>query len=283
MDKLLDRIAALLAKADSTDSEHEAAALVSKAQQLATLHAVDLAVARQRGERARRREGLEQRKVVLARRGESGRRHRVLLFCAVARSNDVRVDVAHDSTYVIGYGYGSDLDVVDALYASLAAQMVAASSGAIARGEHRNDTYWSESAGAWRSDARVYRSAFHDAFISEVARRLAEARSEALAHVVVPAGVASVAADARETSAGALVLRGKAADVEDFHRTTSTARGTWRGRRAADAAFSPAGYEAGGEAGRRARLSGQRALAGARAAVADGVSPPPGLPRGSPP
>ena len=45
----MDRIDALLAKAESTDSTHEADALVAKAQQLATLHAVDLATARQRG------------------------------------------------------------------------------------------------------------------------------------------------------------------------------------------------------------------------------------------
>jgi hypothetical protein len=262
-DKLLDRIGALLAKAESTDSEHEAEALVSKAQQLATLHAVDLAVARQRTARRQRRETPVQRKVRIGTRNEQGRRHRVGLFVAVAHANDVRVDAARDSTYVLAFGFASDLDVVEALYASLATQLVAAANAAIRRGEHREDVYWSDAAGAWRSDARVFRTAFSVGFANAVAQRLVAAREAALraapAPLAAPAGGSS--------TAGALVLAGKAAEVDAFYQSASRARGSWRGG-GSPVAWSSAGLESGAAAGHAARLSGQPELPGARAELA---------------
>lgn len=258
-EKLIDRIGALLAKAESTDSAHEAEALVAKAQQLATLHAVDLATARQRTQRRNRREQVEQRKRVLGRRGEAGLRHRVLLFVAIAHVNDVKVDVARDSTYVLTYGFPSDLEVVDALHGSLATQMTAGANAAIKRGDHKEEMYWSEAAHAWRSDARVFRSAFNDGFIAAVSERLRKARAAALAgDPVTP-----VAAHQPKTGAE-LVLVAKAAEVESFHAVTSDARGTWRGNGRSGAPASPGAHKAGRAAGRNARLAGQQAIAGAR-------------------
>ena len=255
----MDRIGALLAKAESTDSTHEADALVAKAQQLATLHAVDLATARQRAQRRNRRETVEQRKRLIGRRGEVGLRHRVGLYVQVAHVNDVKVDVARDSTYVLTFGFPSDLEVVDALYGSLATQMTAMGNAAIARGEHKQDLYWSDAANGWRSDARVFRSAFNDGFIDAVAERLQQARASALATSGAPRnGVADVA------SSGELVLVAKAAEVASFHKATSDARGTWRGTARAGAPWSPGAHKAGDSAGRRARLSAQRGIAGAR-------------------
>lgn len=255
----MDRIGALLAKAESTDSTHEADALVAKAQQLATLHAVDLATARQRAQRRNRRETVEQRKRMIGRRGEAGLRHRVLLYVQVAHVNDVKVDVARDSTYVLTFGFPSDLEVVDALYGSLATQMTATANAAIARGEHKEDLYWSDAANAWRSDARVFRSAFNDGFIDAVAERLQRARASALAESGAPPNGAAAA-----PSKGELVLVAKAAEVASFHNATSDARGTWRGTARAGAPWSPGAHSAGDSAGRRARLSAQRGIAGAR-------------------
>ena len=257
--KHLDRIGALLAKAESTDSVHEAEALVSKAQQLATLHAVDLATARQRSQRRNRREQVEQRKRMIGRRGEAGLRHRVLLFVAIAHVNDVQVDVARDSTYVLTYGFGSDLDVVDALHGSLATQMTAGATAAIKRGDHKQEVYWSEAAHAWRSDARVFRSAFNDGFIAAVSERLSSARASALAGDPADQGAPT------STSTGAeLVLVAKAAEVASFHAETSDARGTWRGNGRAGAPSVPGARRAGRAAGRNARLTAQQAIAGAR-------------------
>ena len=258
-EKLLDRIGALLAKAESTDSDHEADALVSKAQQLATLHSLDLATARQRTQRRHRREQVEQRKRTLGRRGEAGLRHRVILFVAIAHVNDVQVDIARDSTYVLTYGFPSDLDVVEALHASLATQMTAAAGAAIRRGEHKADPYWSESAGEWRTDARVFRSGFNDGFIAAVSERLRAARSAALAEAHTRDGVGP------QTSSGhELVLVEKAAEVASFHEATSEARGSWRGQGRAHAPWSPGGRTAGEQAGRLARLQASRPIEGAR-------------------
>lgn len=263
-DKLIERIGALLAKAESTDSSHEAEALTAKAQQLATLHAVDLATARERTARRHRRESPAQRRVVIGRRNEQGRRHRVNLFVVVAHVNDVRVDVARTSTYVLAFGFPTDLAVTESLFASLATQMVGAANAAIARGEHREEVYWSAAAGAWRSDARVFRTAFNHGFVTAVAERLQAARDAALADE-------ARADDAAETGAatrGALVLARKADEVDAYHRKASQARGTWRAGGTGPVAWSLAGDRSGRAAGHAARLSAARPLPGARGELA---------------
>jgi hypothetical protein len=261
-DKLLQRIGALLAKAESTDSPHEAEALVAKAQQLATLHAVDLAVARAHSAERRREQTPVQRKVVIGRRREQGLGQRVQLYLTVAHVNDVRLDVARDSTYVLVYGFPSDLEVVEALFASLATQMVAAANAAIKRGEHREELYWSEAAAGWRSDARVFRTAFNHGFVAAISERLQEARERALAQDVVAASPAG----AGSTTTGALVLARKADEVDAFHLRTSEARGYWRGR-TTTVAWSEAGHASGRTAGHAARLTGSHPIGGARAAL----------------
>jgi hypothetical protein len=262
-DKYLERIGALLAKAESTDSAEEAQALTAKAQQLATIHAIDLAAARERRERGHRRQTPVQRKIGIGRPREQGRRHRVSLFSAIARVNDVRVDVARDDTYVLAFGFADDLAVVEKLYASLATQMVAAANAAIRRGEHREEVYWSEAAQAWRSDARVYRTAFNLGFVAAIAQRLQEARDRALAED----RAAQAAADG-EPGRGELVLAAKADEVADYYAQTSQARGTWRGGRLGSVAFSQAGHRSGAAAGRRARLAPPEELPGARGELA---------------
>lgn len=258
-EKLLDRIGALLAKAESTDSPHEAEALTAKAQQLATLHAVDLATARERSERRRERETPVQRKLVIGRRRQQGLRQRVALFCVIAWVNDVRLDVARDSTHVIVFGFPGDLEVVEALYASLVTQMVAAGNSAISRDEHRSEAYWSDAAGTWRSDARVFRSSFNHGFIAAVRDRLQAARDAALA----------VNGNTPERpGSGALVLARKADEVDEFHRRTSDARGTWRGGGLGSVAYSEAGARSGRRAGHEAQLAPSRPVDGARGELA---------------
>jgi hypothetical protein len=262
-EKLLDRIGALLAKAESTDSLHEAEALVAKAQQLATLHAVDLAAARQRTQRKHRREQVTQRKLTLARRPGPGLRHQVLLFVTIAHVNDVQVDIARNSTYVLAFGFPSDIDVVEAMHASLATQMIAGATAAIRRGDHKEDLYWSDAAGGWRSDARVFRSNFNDGFVTAIGERLRDARAKALAeHDAQPEHAA-----AARSSGAELVLVEKAQEVAAFHQTHSDARGSWTGAPRAGAPWSPGGHRAGHRAGHQARLGGQRSIGGARGAL----------------
>jgi len=243
-ERIVDRVGKLLAQAEGTDNEHEAAAFVERAQQLATAHAVDLerARARQRHRQGRRDEELlEQDRLGVGERGRRGNRHRVLLYVAVARPNDVLVNVASDSTYVLGFGHRSDLDVVERLWASLAVQMTAAAARRLASGEHR-------AAGV---PAVTWRLCFYDGFVGAVAQRLQAARERAVAQQdKQPAPLGS--------NSAALVLRAKGDRVKDFHTQASEARGSWRGAAAGRSRASGRAFAAGRDEGSRADLGHDR-------------------------
>ncbi len=239
-DRLVDRIGKLLAQAEGTDNEHEAAAFVERAQQLATTYAVDLELARARQQQRARRgadEPLVQERVEVGARGKRGNRHRVLLYSAVARANDVLVNVAHDSTYVLGFGHRADLEVVERLWASLAVQMVVHSQRRMDAGEHR-------AAGV---AGQSWRLSFYHGWVQAVGGRLAAARERAVA------AVTEQRAATGEPSA-ALVLRDKAVRVQDFHAATSEARGSWRGPWSGRTSVSGRAQQAGRADGARADL-----------------------------
>ena len=239
-DRLVDRIGKLLAQAEGTDNEHEAAAFVERAQQLATSYAVDLELARARQrERASRgsEEPLVQERVDVGARGKRGNRHRVLLYSVVAGANDVLVNVAHDSTYVLGFGHRADLEVVERLWASLAVQMTAHAQRRMDRGEHRTAGIAGQS----------WRLSFYDGWVQAVGERLRTARERAVAVVT------EQRAGSGEPGA-ALVLREKAVRVRDFHATTSQARGSWRGPWSGRTQVSGRAVEAGRTDGARADL-----------------------------
>ena len=239
-DRLVDRIGKLLAQAEGTDNEHEAAAFVERAQQLATEHAVDLELARTRQRERQQRgtaEPLVQEELVVGAEGRRGNRHRVLLYVVVAGVNDVMVNVAHDSTYVLGFGHRTDLEVVERLWSSLAVQMTQAAQRRMDRGEHR--------------DARVpgqsWRLSFYDGFVDAVGERLRAARERAVAHVTEAS--ASTGAPSAE-----LVLRDKAERVRDFYAGASQARGSWRGPWSGRNSVSGGALAAGQADGQRADL-----------------------------
>ena len=236
-DRLVDRISKLLAQAEGTDNEHEASAFVERAQQLATAYAVDLELARARQRDRAARGGAEplvQERVAVGTRGKRGNRHRVLLYSVVARANDVLVNVAHDSTYVLGFGSRADLEVVERLWASLAVQMTAAAQRRMDRGEHR-------AAGV---AGQTWRLSFYDGWVAAVGERLQGARARAVEATAVPPGAPSAA----------LVLRDKAERVQEFYATASTARGSWRGPWSGRTAVSGRAQAAGQTDGQRADL-----------------------------
>ena len=242
-DRLVDRIGKLLAQAEGTDNEHEAAAFVERAQQLATEHAVDLERARARQKEHHRRGGMEplvQERLEIGTRGRRGNRHRVLLYHAVAGTNDVRVNVATDSTYVVGFGHRSDLDVVERIWLSLSVQMTAAAQRRLDRGEHR----------AGRVAAQSWRLSFYDGFVGAVRLRLEQARSRALEQAAPP--------PVRGEPSAALVLRAKAERVGDFYAETSDARGSWRGAYTGRTQVSAAANRKGRADGEQADLGSSR-------------------------
>lgn len=242
-DRLVDKVGKLLAQAEGTDNEHEAAAFVERAQQLATVHAVDLERARLRQRERQGRQGdepLQQDRLEVGPRGRRGNRQRVILYVAVARSNDVLVNVAADSTYVLGFGHRCDLDVVERLWTSLAVQMASAAQRRLALGEHVRGGV----------GALSWRLSHHDGYVVAVAERLEQARERALAQDV-PAAAAG-------TPSAELVLRAKAERVRDFYAEASQARGSWRGTSSGRTQVSRRAFASGRSDGERADLGQSR-------------------------
>lgn len=261
-DRTLTRIAALLRKAESTDNEHEADAFLQAAQRLATLASVDLAVARAHTAARERRAVPTQREVVVGESGKRGLKTYVELYLAIARANDIRCDIARNSTRVFAYGFDTDLDTVDALYRSLVIQMVRASDEFIKSGRYAEEMVekWSSSRRRWEVKpihATTARVNFQRAFALRIGRRLADAKSAATESV-----------EAERPAVGvALVLRNKEIEIADHYRAHSRARGHWQGSWASGR-YSEQATRAGDRAGRTARLGGEAAIGGARPSIA---------------
>jgi len=244
-DKMLARIAALLRQAEGTDNTHEAEAFMAAAQRLATATSIDLAVARAHSAARTKSQMPVQRTITIGNAGTRGLRTYVQLFVVIANANDVKCDVASNSTFVYAYGFAEDIDASHALYASLVMQMVRASEAYISSGAHRP------------TPTITARINFQLAFGARIGKRLSEAREEAQRE----------ATRGRDSQPGtAIALRDKDIELKDFYRQSSEARGTWRAT-SATAGYSSAARRAGDRAGRRARLDDSPELAGARAAL----------------
>ncbi|NMD95673.1 DUF2786 domain-containing protein [Rhodococcus sp. BL-253-APC-6A1W] len=251
-DKMLTRIGGLLRQAESTDNAHEADAFLAAAQRLATAASVDLAVARAHAGAKERRATPVQRLVTIGEVGKKGLRTYAQLFLAIAAANDVQCDITATSTVIFAYGFADDIDVCEALYSSLLVQMVRASDAYLRSGTYRSESTVRtviERRGGRDVRTRVRkpiapvtaRLNFQSAFAARIGARLAETKQE-------------IEKDAESSSPGTeLVLRGKAVEVRDFYRSTSQARGSWRGNRAPSARSTDA-QRAGDKAGRAARL-----------------------------
>lgn len=268
MSATIDRISALLAKAERTDNEAEADAYLMKAQQLATLASVDLAVARARIARRESRQQPESRTTSIGEKGRRANPHLIALFIAIAHANDAQVDIAANSTYVIGYGMPADLDVVETMFASLAVHMVHASQAYVSARSWQGETYAATIARTRRREHRPHtavtaRAAFYRAYVERITERLSAARQQALEHLARHASPAS----AEGSASGALVLRQKAAEVKAFHAQSSRARGSWGGYSGAVRGSSGSAAEAGRSAASRARLGRQIELPGKGPAI----------------
>jgi hypothetical protein len=244
-DKMLARIAALLRQAEGTDNMHEAEAFMAAAQRLATATSIDLAVARSHAATRTKAQAPVQRTITIGNAGTRGLRTYVQLFAVIASANDVKVDVASNSTFVYAYGFPEDIDASHALYASLVMQMVRASEAYLATGKHRP------------TPTITARLNFQLAFGSRIGQRLERAREEAQQEA--KSGSAS-------RPGTEIALRNKEIELRDFYSKESDARGTWQAHRAS-AGYSSAARRAGDKAGRRARLGNGSELPNGRAVL----------------
>ncbi len=223
---LVDRVRKLMDKAAATTNSHEADAFSRKAAALIARHRIDPASLAER-----RDNSLAVREIPLGRGAYV--RARLALLMAVAEAHDARVVFAATPTGTIAYlaGYGSDLDLVEVMYASLHAQ------AALRMARERRAT---------AAATQRYRRSFLFGYADRVAkslddvRRVAEARSNT-----------EVAVDAAGRSLVQLE-RGRRVDefVQQRFGRVRTARGS--------AGAEVGGWSAGSAAAERADLGRQR-------------------------
>ena len=231
--KMMEKIANLLAHAEAAGTPDEAATYTEKAQQLATMYAVDLAAARYRAATKGDREELITRRVEV---GEKGRQHKnrfwVDLWLAIAQNNDIRSTIAHDNSAVWAYGFPSDIDVAEKLFVSLNVQMVGQCNENLRAGVHKD----------LGVHGRTYRPNFYEGFVQEMTWRLYSARTKALAEQKErdknAARLIAAAAPPKELEeetkadepamTGALVMVKKKKEVDEYYRKNSNARGSYR-------------------------------------------------------
>lgn len=255
------KVGALLAKAASTTSQAEAEALASKAQALASRHAIDLSVARYQHDTETTPEVPEERELVVGFYRTLTLPGRVDLWAAVARGNDIRWSIAHDKTVVYPLGMPSDLDVAERLWEALVDQMERLSAEWVKAGSWKGETYWSEP--GWRGytykparerpiTAAMARRSYINGFTTAVGDRIKAARDDAIAEATERAEAVGEGA----LSVLTLALRDKEQVIEEARKKAWEARGV-RGsmRRSVHAATSPSATAAGWKAGASASMS----------------------------
>jgi hypothetical protein len=286
---LTEKIAKLLNQAENAGTEAEAAVFMQKAQEMATLYSIDLAKARHITV-AKEKTVPVQRTITLGVRGTRGLNTLVELFRGIAAANDVTMNIAHNSTYVIAFGFAEDIDVAEALFASLSVQMASAAAEYRKTDDWKNETVYrpghyrkptkaeiAEGYSYWRSvweDGEykpvswlAARLDFQEGFARRVGSRLFDAKmaAESAAESADMAAAADVAAIDAGSTGTALVLVEKREAIADFYKKHSTARGSYKGSRQVS---SSRALGAGHAAGDRARLSNNTSIGGSRKAIA---------------
>jgi hypothetical protein len=216
--KVLTRVRALLAKAESTDFPEEAEALSTKAQELMARYALERAVVEAAGG--------DDPEPVTARRIWLDNPYldaKSLLVDAVAAANRCRTVFSHHLGFTTVLGEDVDLEAVELLSTSL---LVQATRAMVAGGSHTS---------RGRSRTRSFRQSFLVAYAGRIRERLTTATEEAV----------TVEADNDERLLPVLAARERAVDEmfdEMFpdlvHRlvSVSNAAGYYAGRAAADLA-----------------------------------------------
>lgn len=182
----LELIAKLLAQAEGKGvTEAEAEAFNIAAQRIATANSVDLAKARNMMV-AKERTLPVQREIVIGVKHTVGMRTLVDLYLGIADANDVRCLIAHNATRVYAYGYAEDIDVSEALYASLLTQMTEFVAQYKAEGSWADETVYIKGyhdhgwhpGGHKQISWRTARLNFQEGFANRIKARLMSAKRE---------------------------------------------------------------------------------------------------------
>jgi Protein of unknown function (DUF2786) len=267
--KTLDRLAKVLAQADGAATDGERDAFMEKAMALSAASGIELAVARAHQANKEKREEPEERAVTVNDYSRTrARDYFMKLFSAIVAANDCKLLIGYKSYRGFVLGFPSDIDVIEALYATLAVQMEADADAAIRRGENIvTGEKWDSAVGDYvevteKLDGRIWRREFYDGFIARVTSRLWEAKRAAR----TKAGADD------ESSSTAVALRDKSREVDDFYDSKTSWRrmGTWEP--SSTSGYSSEARRAGQAAGARASLGrdDDHAMSGSRRAALDG-------------
>ena len=161
-ERLLSRIRALLAKAESTEFPEEAEALSGRAQELMAKYSIDHALLAAETGQAETPGG---RRIAVDNPYEAPK---ATLLQIVAQANRCRVVWTKDLGLVTVIGFPADLDAVELLFTSL---LVQANSAMLRSGGKRD--------GAGRSRTRAFRQSFLLAYAIRIGERLSEAADHA--------------------------------------------------------------------------------------------------------
>lgn len=162
--RMLGKVRALLAKAESTDFPEEAEALSARAQQLMARHSIDRALlAAEAGEA----DGTSGRRVAVDNPYDAPK---AVLLTVVADANGCRAVWHRELGFATVLGFPADLAAVEMLFTSL---LVQATSAMVHAGPRRD--------ARGRSRTRSFRHAFLNAYAARVGERLREAADQAAA------------------------------------------------------------------------------------------------------
>ena len=161
-ERMLSRIRALLAKAESTEFAEEAEALSGRAQELMAKYSIDHALLAAETGQAEEPGG---RRIAVDNPYEAPK---ATLLQIVAQANRCRVVWSRELGLVTVIGFPADLDAVELLFTSL---LVQADTAMLRTGGKRD--------GSGRSRTRAFRQSFLLAYAIRIGERLAEAADHA--------------------------------------------------------------------------------------------------------
>jgi hypothetical protein len=193
-ERMLGRIRALLAKAESTEFAEEAEALSARAQELMAKYSIDHALLAARAGREQTPGG---RRIAVDNPYEAPK---ASLLQTVAGANRCRVVWSKEIGLVTVIGFDADLDAVELLFTSLLVQ----ANTAMLRSGAKQDAYG-------RSRTRAFRTSFLVSYAIRIGERLAAAAGHAEQEAVAEQ---RAAADAAADTAGA--VRGGGTDLVPF-------------------------------------------------------------------
>lgn len=246
-DPMIAKVGKLLRHAEGASTEAEREAFFGKAQELATRHSIELAVARAAHEDTAMAQVPTFESVKLGHRGQQANVRFVTLMLQIASANDLRCTIRSDNTQVTLYGFQRDIDLTKVLYVSLVIQMVADADAYIRSGAHRP------------THGRTARAAFYQGWTMRIGQRLRDAQRSAQ----IDLGVRTRTVEATTglvTETKAVALVSKEIEVDDFfeyEKRQLGIRAVWRGSGWVDDDHSSARGEA---AANRARIGHEKEL-----------------------